>query len=81
VVTTQRGGITRVVTRKRKTKIDGYELVGRDPDTGLIYLSSVDEIPVFASDEEEVEFWETHEATMDFYGPTRKSLAEALAEA
>jgi len=53
----------------------------RDPETGLIYINSVDDIPYFSSEEEELEFWETHEPTMTFFGPKPKALAEALAEA
>jgi hypothetical protein len=33
----------------------------QDPETGRVFIHSVAEIPVFASDEEEVEFWNTHE--------------------
>jgi hypothetical protein len=53
----------------------------RDPESGRIYIDSVDEIPYFSSKEEELEFWETHEATMKFFGPKPKTLEEALAEA
>jgi hypothetical protein len=53
----------------------------RDPETGRIYVDSVDQIPHFASDEEEAEFWETHEPTMKLYGRRGMSLEEALAEA
>ena len=53
----------------------------RDPKSGRVYVDSVDQIPVFSSDEEEAEFWETHEATMALYGPKPKTLEEALAEA
>ncbi len=47
------------MTRRRKATLDP------DPQTGRIYVNSVDEIPVFSSDEEEVEFWNTHEPTLD----------------
>ena len=58
------------MTRRRRTTID------RDPETGRIYVNSVDEIPVFASDEEEVEFWNTHEPTLELGSPGYKSPEE-----
>jgi len=53
----------------------------RDPVSGRIFIESVDQIPVFSSDEEEAEFWETHEPTMKLFGPKPKTLEEAMAEA
>ncbi len=53
----------------------------RDPESGRIFVNSVDEIPNFTSDEEEVEFWETHEATMEMFQPRGMSLKEALRQA
>lgn len=47
------------MSQRRKATID------RDPDTGRIYVNSVDEILIVSSDEEEVEFWNTHEPTLD----------------
>jgi hypothetical protein len=58
------------MTRRRKATID------RDPDTGRIFVTSVDQIPVFASDEDEVEFWNTHEPTLELGSPGYKSPEE-----
>lgn len=66
---------------KKRTGKSESKTLERDPETGMILIDSVDDIPVFSSDEEELEFWETHVPTMKFYGPRRKSLEEALAEA
>jgi hypothetical protein len=52
-----------------------------DPQTGLLHVESVDQIPCFASDEEEREFWETHTPTMKLFGPRPKTFQEALQEA
>jgi hypothetical protein len=57
------------------------KLQERDPESGRIFINSVDEIPIFSSDEEEVEFWETHEATMNMFEPRGMSLEEALRQA
>jgi hypothetical protein len=32
----------------------------RDPESGLFIIYSDDDVPLFASDEEEREFWDTH---------------------
>jgi len=50
--------------------------IGRDPDTGRIYVNSVDEIPVFSSEEEELGFWNTHEPTLELGSPGYKSPEE-----
>lgn len=44
-----------------------------------VLFDSVDEIPTFASDEEEVEFWNTHEPSPEFFeGAPRMTIEEAL---
>jgi hypothetical protein len=58
------------MARRRKATVD------RDPDTGRIYVNSVDEIPVFASDEDEVEFWNTYEPTLELGSRGYKSPEE-----
>jgi hypothetical protein len=65
------------MTQKRKQD----KLEQHDPETGKIYVESVDQIPCFASDEEEFEFWETHSPTMKLFGPRPRTLEEALREA
>ena len=64
-----------------KRSVRAKQRVERDPESGRIFIDSVDEIPVFSSDEEEAEFWETHESTMKMFNPRGMSLAEALAQA
>jgi hypothetical protein len=61
------------MTRRRRATID------RDPDTGRIYVNSVDEIPVFSSDEEESVFWNSHEPTLDLI-PRGHKTAEQIAQ-
>ncbi len=34
--------------------------IRRDPDDGRIYVDGPEDIPEFASEEEEADFWETH---------------------
>lgn len=53
----------------------------RDPETGRIYVESVDDIPHFGSDEEELQFLQTHVFGTAFYGPKPMTLEEAHAKA
>ncbi len=47
------------VTAERKLR--------RDEQTGLLLVDGPDDIPEFASDDEEAEFWETHEFSAAYW--------------
>ena len=57
--------------------------VRRDPEEGRIYVDGPGDVPEFATDEEEAEFWRTHTFSPESWagaprGPRRGGLRERL---
>jgi hypothetical protein len=51
----------------------------RDKETGLLLIDSPEDIPEFATDDEEVAFWDTHAFSERFWASARHmSLSEII---
>ena len=54
----------------------------RDKESGLLLIDRPEDIPDFATDEEEITFWDTHALSEKFWkGARHLSLEEILSEA
>ena len=53
--------------------------IRRDPNDGRIYVDGPEDIPEFATDEEEADFWDTHTFSPEFWeGATRGAPPDSL---
>ena len=54
----------------------------RDKQSGLLLIDALEDVPAFATDEEEVAFWDTHSLSERFWaGAEHRTLREILSEA
>jgi len=50
----------------------------RDKETGLLLIDALEDVPAFATDEEEVAFWDTHALSERFWADAKHMSLEEI---